>query len=102
MSHFLPLKHLIILRFVLSSASLSAIEFAVWCSQFPAPQFPVPAFSTNKKLPAELVSFYLDITYPIGNHALTPLNELGTVKSLTAYFTANRAGPELILVTSLV
>ncbi len=67
---------------------LFVIEFAAWCSRFPVP---VPIFPTNNKPPVELVSFSLDITSP-GNRALTPLNKC-TVKSLTAYFTANRAGP---------
>ena len=76
---------------------LNVIEFAVWCSQFP-----VPVSSTNNEPPAELVSFSLDIISPIGNHAPTPLNDC-TVKSLTAYFTANRAGPiDLGNITGLV
>ena len=58
----------------------------MWCSQFPA-----PVISINDDLPAELVSFSLDITVPIGNNALTSLSDC-TVKSLTTYFTANRAG----------
>ena len=67
--------------------SPNTIEFAAWCSQFQA-----PIISINDDLSAELVSFSLDITAPNGNQALTPLSDC-TVKSLTAYFTANRAGP---------
>jgi hypothetical protein len=37
----------------------AAIDFAAWCFQFP-----VPSISTNDELPAELVSFSLDITFP--------------------------------------
>ena len=74
-------------NFWIACIPINVIEFAVWCSRFP-----VPASSTNNEPLAELVSFSLDIISPIGNHALTPLNEC-TVKSLTAYFTANRAGP---------
>ena len=68
-------------------STLNTIEFAAWCSQFP-----VPVISINDDLPAELVSFSLDITVPIGNQALTPLSDC-TFKSLTTYFAANRAGP---------
>ena len=74
-------------NFWIACIPLNVIEFAVWCSRFP-----VPVPSNNSEPPAELVSFSLDIISPIGNHARTPLNEC-TVKSLTAYFTANRAGP---------
>ena len=49
---------------------LTTIEFAAWCSHLP-----IPVFSTNNEIPAELVSFSLDIAYPVDNHALTPLND---------------------------
>ena len=72
----------------------NAIDFAAWCSQSQ-----LPDICLSSELPSEIVSFSLDIT---SDNAPISLNNC-TVKILTAYFTANRAGPiEFSNITGLI